>query len=233
MEQHGFRGRIGHRGHGWQGRVARWGATMACAWVPLAACDDEGDKGDATDTEVTDATDASDSVEDIDTQVADTTDISVDDTADTQVADTDAADTDTQVADTDAVDTDTNDTVEDTSDTDVTPTPFELEGVWKSEFGEEIITTDTWTGFCVDAIRVRDEVANVAILETLSGDGCLVGSFSRVTWKDIADDAFDYCTTAYGKTSADEAANAPTSGFDADDLAKGCGGFPWSHLTRD
>ena len=233
MEQHGFRGRIGHRGHGWQGRVARWGATMACAWVPLAACDDEGDKGDATDTEVTDATDAFDSVEDIDTQVADTTDISVDDTADTQVADTDAADTDTQVAD-----TDTNDTVEDTSDTDtadtdVTPTPFELEGVWKSEFGEEIITTDTWTGFCVDAIRVRDEVANVAILETLSGDGCLVGSFSRVTWKDIADDAFDYCTTAYGKTSADEAANAPTSGFDADDLAKGCGGFPWSHLTRD
>jgi hypothetical protein len=193
---------------------------MACAWVPLAACDDEGDKGDATDTEVTDATDASDSVEDIDTQVADTTDISVDDTADTQVPDT----TDISVDDT----ADTQ-----VADTDVTPTPFELEGVWKSEFGEEIITTDTWTGFCVDAIRVRDEVANVAILETLSGDGCLIGSFSRVTWKDIAEDAFDYCTTAYGKTSADEAANAPTSGFDADDLAKGCGGFPWSHLTRD
>lgn len=112
----------------------------------------------------------------------------------------------------------------------VAPDPIELVGDWASEFGEETITTSNWDGYCIQTIVRVDNEANVAIIETLSGDGCALG-FGRIVWTEIADDAFDYCTTTFAAASADEAASAEVSNFSTD-LATGCGGFPWSHLTR-
>lgn len=107
---------------------------------------------------------------------------------------------------------------------------FELVGAWQSEFGQETITQTRWDGFCQQAVTRFDNAANVAILETVGGQDCGTG-FAKVVWKEIVDDAFHYCTAAFGEATADAAANAPTSAV-SDDLAAGCGGFPWSHLTR-
>ena len=112
----------------------------------------------------------------------------------------------------------------------VEPDPIELVGVWSSGFGDETITATNWDGFCIQAIVRFDNDENVAILETISGQDCLKG-FSRVVWNDIVDDTFDYCTTTYAAVTADDAANAEVVNF-SNDLMTGCGGFPWSSLTR-
>jgi len=108
---------------------------------------------------------------------------------------------------------------------------IELVGAWSSDFGDETITKTHWNGFCEQAISRFDNAANVAVLQTLSGDGCGTG-YSRVVWLDIAGQSFDYCVTAFGAETADAAAGAPESGVDRTQLTTGCGGFPWSKLTR-
>jgi len=107
---------------------------------------------------------------------------------------------------------------------------IELVGTWATEFGDETISESRWDGFCLQTIVSADNDENVAILETVGGEGCGEG-FSRVIWNDIVSEAFDYCTTTYGASTAEDAATAATSGI-SDDLETGCGGFPWSHLTR-
>lgn len=109
-------------------------------------------------------------------------------------------------------------------------TSFELAGTWSSGFGDETISDTRWDGFCTQKITRFSNEDNVAILETDGGEGC-GGGFSRVVWNDIVGDAFDYCTTAFGEPSAADAEAAPQSAI-SDDLATGCGGFPWSRLTR-
>jgi len=107
---------------------------------------------------------------------------------------------------------------------------FELTGAWSSGFGDETISDTRWDGFCLQAVKRFDNTKNEAILETTGGEGCGAG-YSKVLWTDIANDAFDYCTAAFGEASIDAAANKSTSAISAD-LTTGCGGFPWSHLTR-
>lgn len=107
---------------------------------------------------------------------------------------------------------------------------FELAGTWTSDFGEETISDSRWDGFCQQAVVSFDNDGNEAILEIVGGEGCGEG-FSKVVWKDIVSDAFDYCTAAFGEASVDEAANAPLSAVN-DDPMTGCGGFPWSRLSR-
>ena len=107
---------------------------------------------------------------------------------------------------------------------------FELVGSWRSEFGDETISQSRWDGLCLQAVTRYDNTTNVAILQTTGGEGCGTG-FSKVLWKDIVGDAFHYCTAAFGEATVDAAANAPVSAV-TDDLATGCGGFPWSRLTR-
>ncbi|MCC6621344.1 MAG: hypothetical protein IT385_08815 [Deltaproteobacteria bacterium] len=110
-------------------------------------------------------------------------------------------------------------------------TTIEVKGSWTSEFGDEDITETHWNGFCVQAIARFDNDDNVAVLETLSGDGCGTG-FSRVVWLEPAGDTFHYCVTAFGAESADAAAGAPEVGIDRAALTTGCSGFGWSKLTR-
>jgi len=107
---------------------------------------------------------------------------------------------------------------------------FELTGTWSSGFGDETISETRWDGFCKQKITRYSNEDNLAILETDGGEGCGAG-FSRVIWNDVVGDAFDYCTTAFGEPSAADAEAAPTSAISAD-LTTGCGGFPWSRLTR-
>jgi len=107
---------------------------------------------------------------------------------------------------------------------------FELVGRWSSGFDDEAITETRWDSFCLQAVRRYSNLDNVAILETTGGEGCTTG-FGRVIWTDIVDDSFNYCTTAFGEPTADDASKAPATAV-SDDLASGCGGFPWSHLTR-
>lgn len=107
--------------------------------------------------------------------------------------------------------------------------PIELVGTWTSEFGDETITESAWNGFCQQRIARFSNDDNVAILETLGPGECGTG-FGRVVWKDVADDAFYYCTTIFGQASIEAAEAAPDA--TTNDLAAGCGGFAWSHLTR-
>jgi hypothetical protein len=107
---------------------------------------------------------------------------------------------------------------------------LEIGGVWSSGFGEETISDSRWDGFCQQAIVSFDNADNVAILKTDGGEGCGTG-FGRVIWTDVVGDAFDYCTTTFGEASAQDAETSPTAAI-TQDLMTGCGGFPWSHLTR-
>ncbi len=111
--------------------------------------------------------------------------------------------------------------------------PFELEGVWTSDFGEETITSATWTGYVAQTVVQYDNRENIAILRNPEDDQYAPGKYSRVVWTEPEGDAFHYCMVAFGQDTAAAAAAAPESAVDRTDLdEKGCGGFPWSFLTR-
>jgi hypothetical protein len=190
-----------------RGQPLRGLRAMAIAALVIGCDDDKADTADAPDT-----SEVADEV----SEVSETTPETLSDTVSEIEPDT--------------VSEIEPDTVSDIEPDTETPEPIELVGVWTSGFGDETITATHWNGFCVQAIARFDNDENVAILETVSGESCLLG-FSRVVWNDIADDAFDYCTTTYAAATAEDAATAEVVNF-SPDLTTGCGGFPWSRLTR-
>lgn len=108
---------------------------------------------------------------------------------------------------------------------------IEVLGEWTSPFGDESITATAWDGYCEQLIARVDDADNIAVLETVGGAGCGTG-FNRVVWIEPTNDSFAYCTTVFGLTSVEAAWSAPETNIDREDLETGCGGFPWSTLTR-
>ena len=206
-----------------RGQPLRGLRAMAIAALVIGCDDDKADTADAPDT-----SEVADEV----SEVSETTPETLSDTVSEIEPDTVSEiepDTVSEI-EPDTVSEIEPDTVSDIEPDTETPEPIELVGVWTSGFGDETITATHWNGFCVQAIARFDNDENVAILETVSGESCLLG-FSRVVWNDIADDAFDYCTTTYAAATAEDAATAEVVNF-SPDLTTGCGGFPWSRLTR-
>ncbi len=113
------------------------------------------------------------------------------------------------------------------------PESFELIGTWTSEFGEETITDTTWTNYIVQTVVSWDNDTNTAILRNPPDAEWGPNDYSRVEWIGPEGDVFHYCVVAFGKMTAQEAETAAAEGVDRTDLeGAGCGGFPWSAMTR-
>jgi hypothetical protein len=121
---------------------------------------------------------------------------------------------------------------------DTTPTHIEVAGTWENPaYSEEDVVDDTsWSqtfGAGTDAavttdstIIKFDNATNTVIVEDDKGE------FGRWVWTDVAGDAFYYCMVDFGLASAEDAENSTTTADDSDPASSGCGGFPWTKLTK-
>lgn len=122
---------------------------------------------------------------------------------------------------------------DDNDDGAVTPAVIEVAGTWESDFGDESITSTAWSGAAPQIVVSFDNAANIAITQNPSDATFAPNTFSRIVWTEPTQNEFYYCTTTYGQATAEAASSAVEYGIDRADVgAKGCGGFPWSHLTK-
>ena len=121
---------------------------------------------------------------------------------------------------------------DDESDTDTEPeTPSELEiaGSWTGEFGDEEISSDTWNNQSVISF---DNDENSAVTQNADDDAFNPSLFSKLVWTEPENDTFYYCTVDFGVETAELAAATTKTADEADLEGSGCGGFPWTKLTR-
>jgi len=101
--------------------------------------------------------------------------------------------------------------------------------------GTQQVAATTWTsGTSVFHLSQVDNVQLFAIAQNdcanpCYGGVCYGGEWSRFDWTYDAAHALWYCQTAYEAPSAQQALQTPAA--DAQNLATGCSGFPWSKLT--
>jgi hypothetical protein len=109
---------------------------------------------------------------------------------------------------------------------------LEIAGTWQGGFGTETITETTWTsGMGTVAIARYDNGKNLALTQNSATDKYNPSKWNRVVWTGPTATSFSYCTVAFG---LDSLALAEASTLTADPASpdQGCGGFPWTALTR-
>jgi len=111
--------------------------------------------------------------------------------------------------------------------------PIELVGTYTTSFGMETISEETWdNGFTVTTIEDWDNNANWAVLKNPADDMFFPEKHSKVVWTEVIDGKFHYCTVDFGLDTV-EAARTSTKSADASEPgAGGCGGFPWTAMSR-
>ena len=113
---------------------------------------------------------------------------------------------------------------------------IEVAGAWTTPFSDqaETISDAAWgtPDFMVDVVSF-DNAANFAVTRNLATADYAPGKFNKNIWSEPSQAGFYYCTVAFGLDTAAAAEAADDSVADANDLAgAGCGGFPWTHLTK-
>lgn len=121
---------------------------------------------------------------------------------------------------------------------DTTPTHLEVAGNWENTgFGEEDAIDDvSWAQTfgggtdsaltTVSTITKFDNATNTVIVEDE------MGAFGRWVWTEVDGDSFYYCMVDFGLASAEDAENSSKTADDGDLEGSGCGGFPWTKLTK-
>jgi hypothetical protein len=113
-------------------------------------------------------------------------------------------------------------------------TDIEILGTWDNSFdATETIATTTWdNGFEESIIELYGNDDNYAVLHSPIDAEYAPDTYSLVEWTEIDTDSFYYCTVDFALDSVDEALNSAAVA-DANDLdGEGCGGFPWTKMTR-
>jgi hypothetical protein len=113
-------------------------------------------------------------------------------------------------------------------------THLELNGSWENkDFAEtDVIDDASWTTAFGDGDPVTSSI------ETFDNDeNYLVysgpdGKYSRIVWTEIDGDSFYDCTVDFGLDTLDAALASEKTADDSDPDNAGCGGFPWTKLTR-
>ena len=106
---------------------------------------------------------------------------------------------------------------------------FALLGEWASIYGLEAITATTWGAYL---LVEYDNATRVAVTQNTEDAEFFPGLYNRIVWtQPEADGSFYYCTTDFGKESADEALTNPTEADASAPGMGGCGGFPWTQLV--
>jgi hypothetical protein len=107
---------------------------------------------------------------------------------------------------------------------------LEVEGTWVSNFDSmEVITNDSW-GY-MEVVSFDNE-ENIAITQNAGDDMFNPDKFNRVHWTDVDGATFHYCVAVFGIDTAEQAALEPAKVDEGDLDGAGCGGFPWTELTR-
>ena len=111
---------------------------------------------------------------------------------------------------------------------------IEISGRWQSGFGgTEEISSDAWvTAWSTLAIVSFDNDTNVAIVQNPPDDAFFPDKFSKIEWTEIEADQFFYCTIDFGLDTAEAAEQSENRADSTDPATTGCGGFPWTDLTR-
>lgn len=114
--------------------------------------------------------------------------------------------------------------------TDAAAEAIEVAGTWQSNFDtEEVISAEVWAYMELVSF---DNDANRAITQNAEDDEYNPSKFNRIVWTELSGDSFYYCLIAFGKDTAEDAASDPAEADDSDPDTGGCGGFPWTKLTR-
>ncbi|MCA9602977.1 MAG: hypothetical protein KC417_13175, partial [Myxococcales bacterium] len=100
--------------------------------------------------------------------------------------------------------------------------PIEVAGTWETSFDtEEVITDASWAYMEVVSF---DNGANQAITQNPSDDMYNPDKYNRIVWTEPANGQFHYCMIAFGKDSAEAAANDSAQADTSDLDGEGCGG---------
>ena len=117
---------------------------------------------------------------------------------------------------------------------------FELAGSWTSSYGATeggpvTITNTKWTDeYATLTVVSFNNTKNIAIVQNPPADSGPLdpNKFSRNVWIEPKNGVSYYCTEVYGLDTEDEALAATGSADDTDLDGKGCGGAPWTKLTK-
>jgi len=117
---------------------------------------------------------------------------------------------------------------------------FELNGSWTTNFDSTAKITNTqWKEYSTLKIISYDNKKNEAILQNPpadpdadGGDVLTADTFSKNVWTEEEDGVVYYCTVDFGLESADDAEKSKKTADEKDLDGEGCGGFPWTKLTR-
>ena len=106
---------------------------------------------------------------------------------------------------------------------------IEVAGTWETPFETvEVIDDEMW-GFMY--LIDFDNDQRWAITQNPDDDDHNPDAFNRLHWTPIENDTFYYCTVAFGLDTEQEARDTDATA-DEGDLDGGCGGFPWTEMTR-
>lgn len=117
----------------------------------------------------------------------------------------------------------------DETDADETPEALEVLGSWASEYGDEDITETQW-GFY--PLVKYDNAERVAYTRSADDAEYNPGKYGKIVWLPIVDDSFYYCTVEYALDTLEDAENSTETADATNPEEEGCGGFPWTKLTR-
>jgi hypothetical protein len=117
--------------------------------------------------------------------------------------------------------------------------PIEIQGTWTSNFGgEETISNTSWSS-AYDAETVvaskvvyYNNTTNTAVVQSAEDASFFANTFSKHVWTEISDNSVYYCIVAYAKSTQEEALQAAETADATSPETSGCGGFPWTKLTR-
>jgi hypothetical protein len=108
---------------------------------------------------------------------------------------------------------------------------LEIAGIYTTEWGQTITISDTeWaeeldTSHFVYVISQYDNVEGYIIVQSSEDE-----TWSRFEWT-VSSDTLYYCQVVFGEATETDA-ESDENLADADDLDEGCGGSPWSELTK-
>ena len=108
--------------------------------------------------------------------------------------------------------------------------PFELIGEWTGIFGDETITSTSWSG---TALIEYDLGCNIAITQTPTTSMFNPGLYSRRVYTEPANDSFFHCTVDFGLATAADARTSTATADATDPATGGCGMFSWTPLGRE
>lgn len=109
---------------------------------------------------------------------------------------------------------------------------IELRGRWTSEFGDEVIDNDVWSG--AELVEFSND-ENIAITRNPADAEYNPSKFNRIVWTEVEMGSFFYCTSDFGLDNLGAARAANGRADDSNPAEGGCGSsdFAWTKLDSN